>query len=135
MGSGRGPVLRDAALSERPEEGQKAVGGAPATLVCQYLCHCELQDDEIYGLSPEHQESVDKRSSSRDQWPVIFSPRSPGRPCCLRAAYSLFPLAGWPPIRKVFGYSPSPQILNEPKSLYQGPSGASGSDSRHSLSW
>lgn len=32
------------------------------------------------------------------------------------------------------GSSPSPQILNDPKSLYQGPTGASGSDSRHSLS-
>ena len=32
------------------------------------------------------------------------------------------------------GYFPSPQILKEPKSLHQSPSGASGSDSRQSLS-
>src|SRR5262249_18378348 len=48
--------------------------------------------------------------------------------------YSFRPRAGCPRSRKVFGYSPSPQILKEPKSLYQAPSGASGSDSRQSLS-
>jgi len=43
------------------------------------------------------------------------------------------PLAGWPRSRKVFGYLPSPQILNDPKSLYQSPSGASGWVSRQSF--
>lgn len=47
----------------------------------------------------------------------------------------LFALAGCPRSRKVLGYFPSPQILNEPKSFTQGPSGASGSDSRQTLSW
>src|SRR2546427_11756937 len=51
-----------------------------------------------------------------------------------RFIYSAFPLAACPVKRNVLGNSPSPQILNDPKSLYQGPSGASGSDSRHSLS-
>src|SRR5580692_8423063 len=50
-------------------------------------------------------------------------------------AQSFFPLAACSRSRKVFGYFPSPQILNDPKSLYQGPSGASGSDSRHIFSW
>ena len=48
--------------------------------------------------------------------------------------YSLRPRAGWPRSRKVFGDSPSPQTLKEPKSLYHAPSGASGSDFRQSLS-
>jgi len=48
--------------------------------------------------------------------------------------YSGFPLAACPFKRNVLGNSPSPQILNDPKSLYHGPSGASGSDSRHSFS-
>ena len=48
--------------------------------------------------------------------------------------YSASPFAGWPFRRNVLGSSPSPQILNDAKSLYQGPSGASGSDSRQSLS-
>jgi len=47
---------------------------------------------------------------------------------------SFCPLAAWPASKKVFGYFPSPQILNEPKSLYQSPSGASGLDSLHVLS-
>jgi hypothetical protein len=33
--------------------------------------------------------------------------------------HSFCALAGWPRSRKVFGYFPSPQILNEPKSLTQ----------------
>lgn len=33
-----------------------------------------------------------------------------------------------PLIRNVFGYSPRPHSINEPKSLYQSPSGATGSD-------
>jgi hypothetical protein len=37
--------------------------------------------------------------------------------------------------KKVFGYFPSPQILNELKSLYQSLSGASGSESLRALSW
>lgn len=49
--------------------------------------------------------------------------------------YSFLPLAGWPRRRNVLGYFPLPLILKEPKSLYQGPSGASGSDSRHSFNW
>src|SRR5437667_3382411 len=61
-----------------------------------------------------------------------------GRRTLIRLAlddgYSFRPRAGWPRSRKVFGSSPSPQILKEPKSLYQAPSGASGSDSRQSLS-
>ena len=48
--------------------------------------------------------------------------------------YSDLPRSGCPFNKKVFGNSPSPQILNDPKSLYHEPSGASGSDSRHSLS-
>jgi hypothetical protein len=48
--------------------------------------------------------------------------------------YSDFPLVACPLKRNVFGSSPSPQTLNDPKSLYQGPSGASGSDSRHNFS-
>ena len=51
-----------------------------------------------------------------------------------RFAYSDFPLAACPFKRNVLGNSPSPQILNDPKSLYHRPSGASGSDSRHSFS-
>src|SRR5690348_2179068 len=51
-----------------------------------------------------------------------------------RIAQSFLPLADCPRRRKVFGYFPSPQTLKDPKSLYQGPSGASGSDSRHSFS-
>jgi hypothetical protein len=51
-----------------------------------------------------------------------------------RQSYSRFPLAGWPASRKAFGNLPSPHILNEPKSLYHAPSGASGSDSRQSFS-
>jgi hypothetical protein len=35
--------------------------------------------------------------------------------------YSDFPLAACPFKRNVFGSSPSPQILKDPKSLYQGP--------------
>jgi len=38
------------------------------------------------------------------------------------------------PYEKGLGNLPSPQILKEPKSLYHGPSGASGSDSRQSFS-
>src|SRR5436309_2966939 len=34
--------------------------------------------------------------------------------------------------RTVFGYSPLPQRWKEPKSLYQSPSGATGSDAAHS---
>src|ERR1044071_1792931 len=52
-----------------------------------------------------------------------------------RTRHSFSPLAGCPRSRKVFGYLPSPQILNEPKSFTQGPSGATGSDSRQTLSW
>src|SRR5438093_13188706 len=52
-----------------------------------------------------------------------------------RFVYSDFPLAACPFKRNVLGSSPSPQILNDPKSLYQGPSGASGSVSRHSFSF
>ena len=52
-----------------------------------------------------------------------------------RKRQSFCPLAAWPASKKVFGYCPSPQILNEPKSLYQRPSGASGFDSLHALSW
>ena len=44
-----------------------------------------------------------------------------------RASYSRFPLADWPDIRKVLGNRPVPQSLNVPKSLYQSPSGTSGS--------
>jgi hypothetical protein len=33
-----------------------------------------------------------------------------------------------PLVSTVRGYSPKPQILNEPKSLYQSPSGANGWD-------
>src|SRR5216684_8517321 len=47
---------------------------------------------------------------------------------------SFLPLATCPRSKKVFGYLPSPQILIDPKSLYQAPSGASGSDSRHNFS-
>lgn len=43
------------------------------------------------------------------------------------ADYSRLPLAGWPDIRKVLGNRPVPQSLNVPKSLYQSPSGTSGS--------
>jgi len=39
--------------------------------------------------------------------------------------YRAFPFAACPLKRNVFGSSPSPQILNDPKSLYQGPAGAS----------
>jgi hypothetical protein len=39
------------------------------------------------------------------------------------------PLAAWPRRRNVLGYEPCPQILNEPKSLYQSPFGTSGFDS------
>ena len=53
----------------------------------------------------------------------------------MAADYNLLPLAGWPRRRIVLGYFPSPQILKDPKSLYQAPSGASGSDSRHSFNW
>src|SRR3990167_9068139 len=42
------------------------------------------------------------------------SPRPPDL-----AHYSDFPLAACPFNRKVLGNSPSPQILNDPKSLYQ----------------
>ena len=45
------------------------------------------------------------------------------------------PSAAWPRNRNVFGCSPSPHSLKDPKSLYQGPSGASGPDSRHALSF
>jgi hypothetical protein len=52
-----------------------------------------------------------------------------------REIYSIsVPVAAWPLRRKVLGYLPSPQILNDPKSLTQRPSGASGADSRQSLS-
>src|SRR5229473_2474262 len=51
-----------------------------------------------------------------------------------RFVYSDFPLAACPFKRNVLGNSPSPQILNDPKSLYHRPSGASGSDSRQALS-
>jgi hypothetical protein len=44
------------------------------------------------------------------------------------------PRTACPLSRKVFGYFPSPQILNDPKSLNHSPSGASGSDSRHCFS-
>src|SRR5262249_33664791 len=47
--------------------------------------------------------------------------------------FSFTPFAACSLRRNFFGSFPSPQILNEPKSLYQGPSGASGSDSRHSF--
>ncbi len=47
--------------------------------------------------------------------------------------YSFWPRAGWPRTRNVFGSSPSPQILKEPKSLYHAPLGASGSESRQSF--
>ena len=50
-----------------------------------------------------------------------------------RRPHNDFPLAACPLKGNVFGSSPSPQILNDPKSLYHGPSGASGSDSRHNL--
>jgi hypothetical protein len=43
------------------------------------------------------------------------------------ADYSLLPRAGWPDMRKVLGNRPVPQSLNVPKSLYQSPSGTSGS--------
>ena len=43
------------------------------------------------------------------------------------ANYSRLPLAGWPDIRNVLGNRPVPQSLNVPKSLYQSPSGTSGS--------
>src|SRR5207249_12082934 len=60
---------------------------------------------------------------------------APGVRCRLGDfVYSGFPLAACPFKRNVLGNSPSPQILNDPKSLYHGPSGASGSDSRHSFS-
>ena len=39
------------------------------------------------------------------------------------------PLGACPRSRNVFGRDPWPQILNEPKSLYQSLSGTSGSDS------
>jgi len=39
------------------------------------------------------------------------------------------PLAAWPLERKVLGYGPRPQILKEPKFLYQSPSGTSGCES------
>jgi hypothetical protein len=41
---------------------------------------------------------------------------------------SFCPLAAWPASKKIFGYFPSRQNLNEPKSLYQSPSGAPGPD-------
>jgi len=44
------------------------------------------------------------------------------------------PWAGWPFSRNVFGNRPSPQSLNDPKSLYQAPSGTSGECLRHSSS-
>ena len=60
----------------------------------------------------------------------------PGRACQgAHLVHNFFPLATCPRRRKVFGYFPWPQILNDPKSLDQGPSGASGSDSRHSFNW
>jgi hypothetical protein len=53
----------------------------------------------------------------------------------LRNAYNDLPRAACPFKRKVLGNLPWPQILKDPKSLYQSPSGASGSDSRQSFSW
>jgi hypothetical protein len=47
--------------------------------------------------------------------------------------YRGWPFAACPLSRNVFGNLPWPQILKEPKSLYHGPSGAPGSDRRHSI--
>ena len=49
-------------------------------------------------------------------------------------AYNATPLADWFFRGNVLGNLPSPHILKVPKSFYQRPSGASGSDSRQSLS-
>ena len=46
--------------------------------------------------------------------------------------YSRFPRATCPPNRKVLGSLPEPHSLNVPKSLYQSPSGTSGSSAFHS---
>jgi hypothetical protein len=45
------------------------------------------------------------------------------------------PFAAWLRNKNVLGYEPRPQILNEPKSLYQSPSGSSGCLVIQTRSW
>lgn len=52
-----------------------------------------------------------------------------------RIAQSCCPLATWPGRRNVLGSLPSPQSLNEPKSLYHGPSGTIGFNSIQTRNW
>ena len=54
---------------------------------------------------------------------------------CVRWVYDYSissPNAFIPLVSTVLGYSPEPHSLNEPKSLYHGPSGARGPDLTHS---
>jgi hypothetical protein len=49
------------------------------------------------------------------------------RKLLLHGRYSIrIPNGFMPPVKTVFGTSPEPQIINEPKSLYQSPAGAHG---------
>ena len=49
------------------------------------------------------------------------------------SSYSIrLPNGAMPLVSTVFGNSPVPQIMNEPKSLYQSPSGAHGAAFTHS---
>src|ERR1017187_7573916 len=78
------------------------------------------------------------------RWPRLYRPvqhgarfpRNAPMPSCASAArafidilnrYSMrVPNGAMPPVNTVFGNSPEPQIMNEPKSLYQSPAGAQG---------
>lgn len=91
----------------------RAPGGSEGNCQLLHLIH--------EGILPETNQKSSRFLSAEPRWAATHS------------AYSFLPFAGWPRRRNVFGYFPSPQILNVPKSLYQAPSGASGSDSRHNF--
>jgi len=62
--------------------------------------------------------------SPKDFWEASCSDRFPG---CFCGSYSIGnPKGSMPCANTVFGSSPEPQIVNDPKSLYQSPSGAQG---------
>ena len=81
---------------------------------------------------PPHVEPLRRRAGVVCRAAFTAAPRPEG--ATLSGDHSRLPLADCPAIRNVLGNFPVPQSLKVPKSLYQSPSGTSGSCAFHSAS-
>jgi hypothetical protein len=117
---------------------QKLLGHSNLTTTADIYTHtseesereaAEAIEREIFGkitLALEHASEPNPHGGVLSDWPGTAEGK--------RTAYNLVPRAGCPGRRKVFGYAASPHSLNDPKSLYQSPTGTSGFVSTHSRS-